>query len=759
VVVRLEGPARLGVIGLFLLLIVSPLPAVTPVLWTVGTLDEFEKGKPDGVAVGASGDLALAPGLHPLKLPPLEESAEPFLWSEAVDAKGTLYLGAGNGGAIYRVPPGSAGSLYFQTGDLAVHALALDKSETLYAGSSPQGKIYRITGEAKGEVYFQPEDRYIWALQVGSKGELYAATGERGIIYKITSKGKGEKFFDSEEFHITSLAFDAAGNLLAGSDGKGLLYRIDPQGKATVLYDSALREINAIAVDPKGVVYASAIGMESDAGVPPLRPQQALPAVREPIPPGVPKSPEVPIPGIESGPTATVTVTASATGTGQPAAVLLPRSEVYRIDPDGTTTVVWSSQTETVYSLLLDAAGRPILGTGEPGRIRAVTGPRQSSLLARLSESQVTGMATGPGQKLFIATSNVGKAYMLDAAGAESGSYLSAPRDAQTVARWGRISWRASLPAGAKVELATRSGNSSLPDATWSDWSPAYASPEGSSVTSPPARFLQWRARLARQGTGPGPTLYAVSVAYLQANLPPSLRMLAIEPPGVIRERLPYVPEPDPADLAFTGIRVDAGGERLDPSGSSIPEKKVFVRGMRAVDWEAEDSNDDTLAYDLWFRGEGETSWKPLARRLGESYFAFDSMQLPDGLYRVRIDASDAPSNPASDAKTATLTSEAFLVDNTPPAVQLAARKGSRGAAVVIEATANDTMGPVTAAEYSVDAARWTKLAPQDGVSDSRSESYTLSLDGLKPGEHTVILKASDLLGNVGAGKVTFTSE
>ncbi len=756
---RLEGPARLGVIGFVLLLGVSPVAAVTPVLWTVGSLDEFEKGKPDGVAVGAMGDLALAPGLRPVKLPPLEESAEPFLWSEVVDSRGTLYLGAGNGGAIYRVPAGAAGSVYFQTGDLAVHALALDKSDTLYAGSSPQGKIYRITGEAKGEVYFQPEDRYIWALQVGPKGELYAATGERGIIYKITAKGKAERFFDTEEFHITSLAFDAKGNLLAGSDGKGLLYRIDPQGKPTVLYDSALREINAIAVDPRGVVYASAIGTESELSVPPLRAPQAAPAGKEPVPPGVPQAPEVPIPGIESGPTATITVTASATGAGQQAAGQLPRSEVYRIDPDGTTTVIWSSQSETVYSLLLDGAGRLILGTGEPARIRAVTGPQQSSLLARLSESQVTSMASGPGQKTFIATSNVGRVYMLDAAGAESGTFLSAPRDAQTVARWGRISWRAGLPAGAKVELATRSGNSGLPDATWSDWSPAYASPEGSSVTSPTARFLQWRARLTRQGTGPGPTLYAVSVAYLQANLPPTLRTLNIEPPGVVRERLPYVPEPDPADLAFTGIRVDADGARLGPSGGSVPEKKIYVRGMRAVDWDADDPNDDTLAYDLWFRGEGETAWKPLARRLGESYFAFDSMQLPDGLYRVRVDASDAHSNPGSDAKTATLTSEAFLVDNTPPTVQVTARKGSKGAAVVIDATAVDTMGPITAAEYSVDAAGWTKLAPQDGVSDSRSEAYTLSLDGLRPGEHTVILKVSDLLGNVGAGKATFTSE
>src|SRR5262249_24059004 len=157
---------------------------------------------------------------------------------------------------------------------------------------------------------------------------------------------------------------------------------------------------------------------------------------KEPVPPGVPQAPEVPIPGIETGPTTTVTVTATATGAGQPGASQAARSsEVYRIDPDGTATVIWSSQTGVGYSLALDAAGRPLIGSGEPGRISAITGPQQSSLLARLQESQVTSLASGPGQRLFAATSNVGRVYMLDAAGSESGSYLSPARDAQTLAR------------------------------------------------------------------------------------------------------------------------------------------------------------------------------------------------------------------------------------------------------------------------------------------------------------------------------------
>jgi hypothetical protein len=744
-----------GMFAAVLLLLPSPLLAVAPVLWTLESFDDFETGKPEGVAVAAGGELTLAPALRPVKITPIEENPEPFLWSQAVDSKGTLYVGGGSGGRIYRVPRGAAGALYYETGDLAVHALAVDRTDTLFAATAPQGKVYRITGEAKGEVYYAPEDRYIWDLAAGPKGELYAATGERGIIYKITARGKAEAFFDSEEFHVVSLAIDAAGNLLAGTDGKGLLYRLDPQGKASVVHDAPLREINAIAVDPKGTIYAAAIGVENEPAAPP--PQPLPPPGREPGPPS--GAPPTSIPGLETRASATVTVTASAAGPSVGPPGPLPKGEVYRIDPDGTVTTIWSSQNEVVYSLLLDPSGRPIVGTGEPGRIRALTGAQESTLLASLPQSQITSLVRGPGQQIYAASSNVGKVFLIDAATSDSGTYLSPTRDALTTSRWGRISWRAAVPTGSRVELATRSGNSGVPDGTWSDWSPAYAIPDGSAVASPPARFLQWRARLSRPSGGPSPALQAVSVVYLQANLQPAIRRVELRPPGIVRERLPYPQETDPLESAFTGIRVAPQGAEVPGQPPPIAEKRIYARGMRALDWEADDPNGDPLSFDLAFRGEGETAWKPLARGLRETYFAFDSTQLPDGLYRIRVEASDAPANPGALARTASLISDPFLIDNTPPGVQVTARKAGKSGAFTLEASGSDTPGPIARAEYSLDAARWVPLAPVDGVSDSRAETYTVTFENLRAGEHTVIVKVTDLLGNVGAGKATFTSD
>ncbi len=246
-------------------------------------------------------------------------------------------------------------------------------------------------------------------------------------------------------------------------------------------------------------------------------------------------------------------------------------------------------------------------------------------------------------------------------------------------------------------------------------------------------------------------------MAYLQANLPPALKRVSVEPPGVVRERLPYAAEPDPQDLAFTGIRVNPDTGAFTSQPPPLPEKRIFVRGMRALDWDAEDPNGDVLVFDLSFKGEGETAWKPLAKGLRDSYFAFDSAQVPDGLYRVRIEASDAPSNPSGQARTASQVGDPFLVDNTPPAVQVTTRK--TGKDIAVEASATDTPGPIARAEYSLDGGRFVPVAPIDGVSDSRSETYSIGLPSLRPGEHTVIVKVTDLLGNTGAGKTTFISD
>ena len=61
-----------------------------------------------------------------------------------------------------------------------------------------------------------------------------------------------------------------------------------------------------------------------------------------------------------------------------------------------------------------------------------------------------------------------------------------------------------------------------------------------------------------------------------------------------------------------------------------------------------------------------------------------------------------------------------------------------------------DAASDLRRCEYSLDASAWTPVAAQDGVIDSRQESFSLHLSGLRPGEHVLVLRAVDSGNNTG---------
>ena len=88
-----------------------------------------------------------------------------------------------------------------------------------------------------------------------------------------------------------------------------------------------------------------------------------------------------------------------------------------------------------------------------------------------------------------------------------SGTFTSTVYDATRVASWGAVSWAAKLPAGTKVTVQTRSGNTATPDGTWSAWSSVSNS---GTVSSPSGRYLQHRIILTTSKPGATPTLFSI---------------------------------------------------------------------------------------------------------------------------------------------------------------------------------------------------------------------------------------------------------
>jgi hypothetical protein len=730
--------------------------------WRQSTYDEFLKGTTHGIAVRSDGRLELAP-----KFTQLADADASYLWSVKLDAKGTPYASGGTPAKVFRLDPGGKAATVFESSELSAQAMAFDSKGTLYVGTSPDGKVYRVSADGQKSVFFDPKTKYIWDMEFGPDGVLYVATGDKGQIFAVAPDGKGELFYASDEAHIRVLAFDGKGSLIAGSEPSGRVLRLtrvtgrqsdkDPAARGFVLYETPKREVTSLVTGPDGSIYVAAIGERQHTAA-------IVPA--------------------QTGSTGTTTVTTAgnvtvispAPSTGQPQApyVAFPpmiSSGVYKIAPDGAPEELWTSRDDVVYSLGFGGDGRLLAGLGNAGALLAIDGHGVFAQLAKAGSAQITGIVRSGSGKVILCTANPGKLAALGPDYEPEGTYESRSFDAQLFSQWGRMEWwsppvaaSTKTPSSLKeprLEFYLRTGNTEDPGKEWSKWYGPYAA-SGAETEAPPARFAQWKA-VIHDGR-PGDGIDWVSLAYQPKNTRPVIDGIQIQDPGVRAQGQPPLASAaaPAAVLKFPPAAPAPGGSivvsQTQTGGSAkfeIPPQGTVQKGYQSVLWTAHDDNEDELRYSVYFRGEDETEWKLLKDNLEQRFYSFDTTALPDGAYYLKILASDAPSNPPDKALKTERESERFEVDNTPPSLgSIEVSDGGSGAKVKF--TASDLASNIDRAQYSVDGGEWTLLAPLEGISDGKQESYEITLKGLKAGEHTVALRVYDRFDNVGSGKAVF---
>jgi sugar lactone lactonase YvrE len=750
-------PARRTLFGLILALlaVASLASAAQPQFWKIEGAKEFLEGDTEGLSVDSEGRVRLAPATKPLHDP-----EAPTVWALARDRDGRIFAATGNEGRVFRIDGAGTASVAYDAAELEAHALAVDGEGRVYAGSSPDGAVYRLDKSGRGEKFFDPDEKYVWALAVDRQGRLLVATGAEGRVHRVPvegpSAGKGELVLSGLDGHITSLAVDPAGNVYAGSSPSGIVYRIDPAGKVFVLHDAPFREVKALAVGEDGGVYAAVIdGRERDDSRAPV---PALPA------------PLVPTPA-PSAPAGEVTVTESfsVAGVALPPAMPAARAEpgrgatrgaVLRILPGGEIETLWSSTDEMPHALAVEEGG-VLAGTGNKGKLYRIRNDRTWAMLASFPAEQVTSLLRGAAGAVHVATSNPGRIHVLESQPASAGTFVSPVKDTETVSTWGRVRWEGVTPPGTKIEVQTRSGNTGVPDATWTAWSAPVAGPEGAPIGSEKARFLQLKVLLTGAG-GPTPILDTLTAAYLQRNLRPQIQAVTVHPPGEIFQRplsisgdtdiLGYE-GPMPADIRSTASAAPAtptGGSRSSAAAAPSFGRKMYQRGLQTFSWKADDPNGDSLSYEVHYRRVGDTRYRLLRKASEEAVIAWDTSTVPNGRYVVRVTASDSPSNPESLALAGDRESAPFDVDNTPPDVTVTAAGGGR-----VQAVVRDASSQVRRAEFSVDGGRWQEIHPGDGINDALEERYEIPLPALAgPSPHIVVVRASDALGNVSTGRI-----
>ena len=715
--------------------------AAQPQFWQLEGARDFLDGETEGLSVDSEGRVRLAPATRVLQDP-----EAPYVWSLARQADGRLYVGTGNDGKVYRVEGGKA-SLLFDAPELEVHALAIGKDGRLYVGTAPDGKVYTIDQAGKSEVYFDPSDKYIWALALDDQGRLLVATGAEGRIHRVTAKDKSEVLFTSPEGHITAMIVDGGGNVYAGSTPGGVLYRIDRAGKVFVLHDSAYREVKAVDLGADGSLYAALIDGKDkeDSG--------------RSSPPILPVTPSAPI--------GEVTVTESFSLAGPPAPStpapsprpLEPirsgsaKGAVVRVSPTGEVDVLWSSSDEMPHALAAADDG-VLVGTGNKGKLYRIRSDRSWTMISSFPAEQLTSLVRARGGEVFLATSNPGKVHVLEPGAGARGTFTSKAKDTDTVSSWGRVRWDAELAAGTEIQVQTRSGNTGTPDSTWTPWSAPYTSRLGAPVASEPARFLQVRAILIGQ-QGRSPVLDTLVAAYLQRNLRPQIQSITVHPPGEVFQK----PISLSGDVDILGLDEPRNPEGRAPAAprANMPSataysRRLYQKGVQTFSWRADDPNGDALVYDVFYRPLGDNRFRLLKKGVTDAVLAWDTTTVPNGRYIVKVAASDAPSNPTGITLGGDKESTPFEVDNTPPAVTVTLTTNSP---LRVRVTVKDDSSIVRRTEYSIDGGKWQETHPTDGINDSVEEAYDFPLGELSgPGPHVVVVRASDLLGNLSTGRV-----
>ncbi|MBP6963465.1 MAG: hypothetical protein KBC96_03565 [Armatimonadetes bacterium] len=712
-----------------------------PGVWKQTSRADFLLGTMTNTAATTKDSLVLGGTLEPMY-----ESTETYFWCMIPDGSGGIYAGTGNRGIVYRIAADGKASVFCDIAELQVHSLARDSLGNVYAGTSPNGIVYRINPGGVPRILLDADEKYVVALCMDTKGNLYSAVGDRCKVYKTAPDGGTEVVLDSSEAHALSLAADKNDNIYVGTGLNGIIYRISTDGSTSVVYDAAEPSVSALTVGADGYLYA---GTSPKGVLYRLSSDSAPKAVFDKAGQGV------------------ISMTASGDGS------------------------IYAANAKTVYRLI-----------GED-TVAAVSNDRDLQFMSLASDES----------RLYAGTGNVGSVYTTSVNALE-GAYESPVHDCRAISRWGRIGWTADLPSGASLSVRTRTGDVAEPDSSWSRWSSNYTSPD-MMIESPRGRYIQYQVAMKAQSSDAIPVLKDVSIAFVTMNQQPKVT-LASPKGGEKWARTKTIKwigsDPDKDVLTYEVFCSNDGGstwlplsESVKPAEEETPEETGGGEDGTPAEEEVP-AQDEAVKVDLTNpeevmaqmaaelekhpeipkdvkekimaeapemiekakqeKDEAEKAKtpaadaKPAEKSAGgptrSTSYNWDTAKHPDGVYRVKVVASDRTSSP-TDAMTAEAISEPIIVCNKLPRVTAFKKTMtvlSDSSARIEGAAYHDLVG-IAGVQYKVDTGDWAAAAPDDGIFDSTFESFAVTTQVLVKGAHTVEIKAVDQAGNATTTKVT----
>lgn len=645
--------------------------------------------------------VSCAAALAALAVPGLAVGTRRFVLDKEADFKGGDLTGVAVDSAG-RVRAGlSLGSVPLAKATSVWSALSLADGSTLL-GTGSEGKLLKVQGGAVS-VLAETKTLAVTSLAQGFGGAVLLGTLPGGKVMKWDRGKLSDLAALPGADHVFGIAYDKKTNSLFAATGpQGKLFRVSADGNSQVYFDAEEPHLVSVAVDANGTVYAGAsekaklykvtgpgrasvlydFGRTEVRGVAVGTNGDVFAIANELKPTGVLAN--RPAGGSDIAPAGPLSNQSKTKGKGT----------LYRFGTDGRPERLFDDEDEHFTSLALGDDGQPYVGTGIEGRVYTVDAELKVALVADVDERQVGALVMHGGSRL-VASSDPAALHPVRGVGGADAVWTSKTLDAGLRARFGRMTWEATGP----VEVSTRTGNTKDPDETWSAWSKDAAAP--TLVDSPPGRFFQVRARFAKD---PKANLSAFEVAFVTDNLRATVSEVS------------------------SGAKREASTDSIRSSGGPITKK---AEQKLSLNWKVENPDKDDLRFRLQYRLVGGTTWYDLTRTdevVTKENYDWDTSNLPEGRYRVRVVATDELANPPDRVTRDEAESGVVLVDNTPPRIENLKAAGRR-----IQGQTFDGVGPIQRIDVALAGTDdWIPFFPADGIFDEQREEFDMDVTVLR---------------------------
>lgn len=563
----------------------------------------------------------------------------------------------------------------------------IEEEDHYFASTLPSGRIFKVSQDGKVEEFLKSKE-------VGLKlfkwqGKLFAASFPGGNIYVVDTNSKSLSPFTTLPVDYIWDVLPKGDKLLIATGGtKGLLYSVESSGQAFLMYVAPDQHILKIE-EMEDTIF---LGTSPQGLIIPYREGETI-----------------------SYSTGGQSISALISSNGAIYAGASPGGKIWRIGEKGLSEIA-DTKERGIYSLA-DSSGYLLIGTGRRGRIYLLdpTYPDRWGFAFEGDSSNITGFVK-TSRGIVALGSNPPTILLSTTSFAPEGIFTSSVFDGGITCDWGRLIADAEVPPACKLEVETRSGDSPIPGDGWSAWTPLGIDGQ---IICPPARYIQYRAKLSTSDPSLTPVLRRVTIYLLPQNLPPTLK-----------------------------VNSPSWGDTLS--------------GSAEIRWSASDPNGDNIIATLYISENGK-DWEKLGEMMGKNQHKFDTKSRKDGRYLLKVSISDAGSNPPERALSVEKTI-GVLIDNTPPRITVLKKEAKFvEGKIYLSGIAEDALSPIAEVTYSIGGDVFYYANPLKGMFATTYEPFSLVAELPQKDLNllTIKIKAKDSAGNEATveEKITLSKE